>query len=51
MTHFERVKPSTAGSRRVADRNVVYLYDVRGTRFAKLRLKNGLAMDEHKRAA
>ena len=34
-----------------ADRNVVYLYDARGTRYAKLRLKNGLAMWEHGRAA
>jgi hypothetical protein len=35
----------------VADRNVVYLYDARGTRYAKLRLKNGLAMTEEARAA
>jgi hypothetical protein len=35
----------------VTDRNAVYLYDAQGTRYAKLRLKNGLAMDEHKRAA
>jgi hypothetical protein len=31
----------------VADRNVVYLYDTRGTRYAKQQLKNGLAMREH----
>jgi hypothetical protein len=35
----------------VADQNVVYLYDARGTRYAKLRLKNGLAMTEEARAA
>src|SRR5580704_11231209 len=34
-----------------ADRNVVYLYDARGTRYAKLRLKNGLAMTEEASAA
>ena len=35
----------------VADRNVVYLYDARGTRYAKLRLKNRLAMQDQARAA
>ena len=35
----------------VANRNVVYLYDARGTRYAKLRLKNGLALQEQARAA
>jgi len=35
----------------MADQNVVYLYDARGTRYAKLRLKNGLAMRELGRAA
>jgi hypothetical protein len=35
----------------VADRNVVYLYDARGERYSKLRLKNALAMREHVRAA
>jgi hypothetical protein len=35
----------------VADRNVVYLYDARGTRYAKLRLKNGLAIRDQARAA
>jgi hypothetical protein len=35
----------------VADRNLVYLYDARGERYAKLRLKNGLAMTEEARAA
>jgi hypothetical protein len=35
----------------VADRNMVYLYDARGTRFAKLRLKNELAMRKFGRAA
>jgi hypothetical protein len=35
----------------VADQNVVYLYDARGTRYAKLRLKNGLALQEQARAA
>jgi hypothetical protein len=34
-----------------ADQNMVYLYDARGTRFAKLRLKNGLALQEQVRAA
>ncbi len=34
----------------VADQNVVYLYDARGTRYAKLRLMNGLAMTEEARA-
>jgi hypothetical protein len=34
-----------------ADRNVVYLYDAGGERYSKLRLKNGLAMQEHGRAA
>jgi hypothetical protein len=32
------------------DRNVVYLYDARGTRYAKLRLKNGLALMDQTRA-
>jgi hypothetical protein len=35
----------------VADRNVVYLYDARGERYAKLRLKNGPAQQEQARAA
>ena len=35
----------------VADRNLVYLYDARGTRYAKLRLMNRLAMTEEARAA
>ena len=35
----------------VAERNLVYLYDARGTRYAKLRLKNGLAMQDRERAA
>jgi hypothetical protein len=35
----------------VADQNVVYLYDARGERYAKLRLKNGLALTDHTRAA
>ncbi len=34
-----------------ADRNVVYLYDARGTRYAKLPLRNGLALQERARAA
>jgi hypothetical protein len=34
-----------------ADRNVVYLYDAAGARYAKLRLKNRLAMREHGRVA
>jgi hypothetical protein len=34
-----------------ADRNVVYLYDAAGARYAKLRLKNGLALQEQARAA
>jgi len=34
-----------------ADRNVVYLFDAAGARYAKLRLKNGLAMRERARAA
>jgi len=35
----------------VADRNLVYLYDARGTRYAKLRLTNRLALQEQARAA
>jgi hypothetical protein len=35
----------------VADRNLVYLYDARGTRYAKLRLTNGLAPQAEARAA
>jgi hypothetical protein len=35
----------------VADQNVVYLYDARGERNAKLRLTNGLAVQEQERAA
>jgi hypothetical protein len=35
----------------VADRNVVYLYDARGTRYVKLQLENGLAMRDNGRAA
>ena len=35
----------------VVDRNVVYLYDARGTRYAKLRLTNRLALREAARAA
>ena len=35
----------------VADQNVVYLYDARGTRYAKLRLMNGLALQAQPRAA
>ena len=35
----------------VAERNVVYLYDARGTRYAKLRLRNRLALEEEARAA
>jgi hypothetical protein len=35
----------------VADRNVVYLYDARGTRYAKLWLKSGLTLQEQARAA
>ena len=35
----------------VADRNVVYLYDAKGARYAKVRLKNGLAMRDNGRAA
>jgi hypothetical protein len=35
----------------VADGNVVYLYDARGMRYAKLRLRNGLAMTDEARAA
>jgi len=34
-----------------ADRNVVYLYDARGTRYAKLRLTDRLALQEQARAA
>ena len=34
-----------------ADQNVVYLYDARGTRYAKLRLTNRLALPENTRAA
>jgi hypothetical protein len=34
-----------------ADRNVVYLYDARGTRYAKLRLTTQLAQQEEPRAA
>ena len=34
----------------VADRNVVYLYDARGTRYAKIRLTSRLAMTEEARA-
>jgi hypothetical protein len=34
-----------------ADRNVVYLYDAAGARYAKLRLKNRLAMRDQGRAA
>jgi hypothetical protein len=35
----------------VADRNLVCLYDARGTRYAKLRLTNGLALQAQPRAA
>jgi len=35
----------------VADQNVVYLYDARGERYAKLRLTNELALQEQTRAA
>ena len=35
----------------VADRNLVYLYDARGARYAKLLLKNGLALQAQPRAA
>ncbi len=35
----------------VADRNLVYLYDARGTRYAKLRLTTRLALQEETRAA
>ncbi len=35
----------------VADQNAVYLYDARGTRYAKLRLMNRLAQLEETRAA
>ncbi|HUE14770.1 MAG TPA: hypothetical protein VMR25_11440 [Planctomycetaceae bacterium] len=35
----------------VADRNLVYLYDARGERYAKLRLTNQLAPQEQTRAA
>jgi hypothetical protein len=35
----------------VADQNVVYLYDARGLRYAKLRLTNGLALQAQPRAA
>jgi hypothetical protein len=35
----------------VADRNLVYLYDARGTRYAKLRLMTGLALQAQPRAA
>jgi hypothetical protein len=35
----------------VADKNMVYLYDARGTRYAKLRLSNRLALEEQTRAA
>jgi hypothetical protein len=35
----------------VADRNVVYLYDASGERYAKLRLTNELALQEQTRAA
>jgi hypothetical protein len=35
----------------VADRNLVYLYDARGARYAKLRLMNRLAPREEPRAA
>jgi hypothetical protein len=34
-----------------ADQNVVYLYDARGTRYAKLRLTTQLAQQEEPRAA
>jgi hypothetical protein len=34
-----------------ADQNVVFLYDAAGVRYAKLRLKNQLAMQEQARAA
>jgi hypothetical protein len=34
-----------------ADQNVVYLYDARGTRYAKITLTNRLAMTEQSRAA
>jgi hypothetical protein len=33
------------------DQNMVYLYDARGTRYAKLRLTNRLALQEQARAA
>lgn len=35
----------------VADRNVAYLYDARGERYAKVALTNGLALTDHTRAA
>jgi hypothetical protein len=35
----------------VADRNLVYLYDARGERYAKLRLTTRLALQEETRAA
>ncbi len=35
----------------VAEQNVVYLYDARGERYAKLRLTNRLAMQQETRAA
>jgi hypothetical protein len=35
----------------VADQNVVYLYDARGERYAKLRLTTRPAMQEQTRAA
>jgi hypothetical protein len=34
-----------------ADQNVVYLYEARGTHYAKLRLTNRLALEEQARAA
>ncbi len=35
----------------VAEQNVVYLYDARGERYAKLRLTTRLALQEETRAA
>jgi hypothetical protein len=35
----------------VADRNVVYLYDARGERYAKLRLTSLVVLKEHASAA
>jgi hypothetical protein len=35
----------------VAERNVVYLYDARGTRYAKLKLTSLVVLKEHASAA